>query len=153
MIRRLRVLWGGAWWSLALKELRQIRRDRRLVLSLVVPPTLQILLFGLVLDPQVRDLRLGVVDESRTAESRELVAVFAESRSFQVSGDYRTPEDLDRALRQGRIDAGVVIPANGQAPSERPRSSCATIPRDGTASVCRATRSIRAKSCGSVGYA
>ena len=45
---RLRDLWGGPFWALALKELRQIRRDRRLVLSLVVPPTLQILLFGLV---------------------------------------------------------------------------------------------------------
>jgi len=85
-MRRLRDLWGGPFWALALKELRQIRRDRRLVLSLVVPPTLQILLFGLVLDPQVRDLRLGVVDQSRTAESRDLISVFAESRSFRVSG-------------------------------------------------------------------
>jgi ABC-2 type transport system permease protein len=110
LMRRLRVLWGGALWALALKELRQIRRDRRLVLSLVVPPTLQVLLFGLVLDPQVRDLRLGVVDQSRTAESRELVSVFAESRSFRVSGDYQTADDLDRALRQGRLDAGIVIP-------------------------------------------
>ena len=109
-MRRLRDLWGGPFWALALKELRQIRRDRRLVLSLVVPPTLQILLFGLVLDPQVRDLRLGVVDQSQTAESRELVSVFAESRSFRVSGYYQTPDDLDRALRQGRLDAGVVIP-------------------------------------------
>jgi ABC-2 type transport system permease protein len=109
-MRRLRDLWGGPFWALALKELRQIRRDRRLVLSLVVPPTLQILLFGLVLDPQVRDLRLGVVDQSRTAESRELVSVFAESRSFRVSGDYQTADDLDRALRQGRLDAGIVIP-------------------------------------------
>src|SRR5262249_45331457 len=80
------------------------------VLSLIVPPTLQILLFGLVLDPQVRNLRLGVVDQSRTAESRELVSVFTESRSFQMSGEYRTPEDLDRALRRGRLDAGVVMP-------------------------------------------
>jgi ABC-2 type transport system permease protein len=109
-MRRLRDLWGGPFWALALKELRQIRRDRRLVLSLVVPPTLQILLFGLVLDPQVRDLRLGVVDQSRTAESRELVSVFAESRSFRVSGNYQTSDDLDRALRQGRLDAGIVIP-------------------------------------------
>jgi drug efflux transport system permease protein len=109
-MRRFRVLWGGPLWALALKELRQIRRDRRLVLSLVVPPTLQILLFGLVLDPQVRNLRLGVVDQSRTAESRELVSVFAQSQSFRVSGDYATPDDLDRALRQGRLDAGIVIP-------------------------------------------
>ena len=110
MMRRLHALWGGPLWALALKELRQIRRDRRLVLSLIVPPTLQVLLFGLVLDPQVRDLRLGVVDQSRSAESRELVSVFAESRSFRVSGNYQAPDDLERALRQGRLDAGVVIP-------------------------------------------
>ena len=27
------------FWALALKELRQIRRDRRLTISLIVPPT------------------------------------------------------------------------------------------------------------------
>ena len=59
------------FWALALKELRQIRRDRRLTISLIVPPTLQILLFGFALDSNVSNLRLGIVDESRTAESRE----------------------------------------------------------------------------------
>ena len=32
-------LFGGRFWALALKELRQIRRDRRLAISLIVPPT------------------------------------------------------------------------------------------------------------------
>ena len=49
------------FWAMALKELRQIRRDRRLTISLIVPPTLQILLFGFALDSDVRNLRLGVV--------------------------------------------------------------------------------------------
>jgi hypothetical protein len=64
----------GRFWALALKELRQIRRDRRLVISLIVPPTLQILLFGFALTSDIQNLRLGAVDESRTAESRELAA-------------------------------------------------------------------------------
>src|SRR5262249_30963367 len=29
---------------------------------------------------------------------------------FRVSGNYQTPDELERALRQGRLDAGVVIP-------------------------------------------
>src|SRR5262249_54259205 len=33
-------LFGGRFWTLAVKELRQIRRDRRLTISLIVPPTL-----------------------------------------------------------------------------------------------------------------
>jgi ABC-2 type transport system permease protein len=101
---------GGRFWALALKELRQIRRDRRLAMSLVVPPMLQVLLFGFALDSHVRDLRLGVVDESRTLESRDLVAVVTENQTFRLTGSYHTIEELGRALATGRLDVGLVVP-------------------------------------------
>ena len=103
-------LFGGRFWALALKELRQIRRDRRLTISLIVPPMLQILLFGFALDADVRNLRLGVVDESRTAESRELISVLTENDTFQLTGSYPTPAALGQALAAGRLDVGVVVP-------------------------------------------
>src|SRR5207249_5036659 len=98
------------FWSLALKEIRQIRRDRRLTLSLIVPPLLQILLFGFALDPDVQDLRLGVVDLSRTPESRELISAVTENRTFRLSGSYATTTALEQAISRGRLDVGVVIP-------------------------------------------
>jgi ABC-2 type transport system permease protein len=101
---------GGRFWALALKELRQIRRDRRLAMSLVVPPMLQVLLFGFALDSHVRDLRLGVVDESRTLESRDLVAVITENQTFRLTGSYPTSEELGAALAAGRLDVGLVVP-------------------------------------------
>jgi len=101
-LRRLR--------ALIVKELNQIRRDRRLVLSLIVPPVLQLTLFGFALSATVSNLRLGVVDESRTPESRELVAVLTESRSFRLGGHYTTAEQLGTAISHGALDAGVVIP-------------------------------------------
>jgi hypothetical protein len=52
------------FWSLVQKELRQIRRDHRLVLSLIIPPVIQLLVFGLALAPEVKNLRVGLVDES-----------------------------------------------------------------------------------------
>jgi ABC-2 type transport system permease protein len=103
-------LFRGRFWALALKELRQIRRDRRLTISLIVPPTLQILLFGFALDPDVRNLRLGVVDESRTAESRELISSITENRTFELTGAYETAAALGQALGTGRLDVGVVVP-------------------------------------------
>jgi ABC-2 type transport system permease protein len=103
-------LFGGRFWALALKELRQIRRDRRLMISLVVPPTLQILLFGFALDSSVRNLRLGIVDESRTAESRELISVLTQNPTFRLAGSYATPEVLGQELGVGRLDVGVVVP-------------------------------------------
>jgi ABC-2 type transport system permease protein len=105
-----RRLFGGRFWALALKELRQIRRDRRLMISLIVPPTLQILLFGFALDSNVRNLRLGVVDESRTAESRELISVLTQNPTFRLAGSYATPETLGQELGVGRLDVGVVVP-------------------------------------------
>ena len=101
---------GGRFWALALKELRQIRRDRRLALSLVVPPMLQILLFGFALDSHVRDLRLGVVDEDRTLESRDLVSAITENQTFRLTGSYHTAEELGAALATGRLDVGLVVP-------------------------------------------
>jgi drug efflux transport system permease protein len=103
-------LFQGRFWALALKELRQIRRDRRLTISLIVPPILQILLFGFALDADVRDLRLGIVDESRTAESRELISVITENRTFRLAGSYPTTAALEQALSSGRLDVGVVVP-------------------------------------------
>src|SRR3989449_19487 len=103
-------LFGGRFWALALKELRQIRRDRRLTISLIVPPTLQVLLFGFALDSDVRNLKLGIVDESRTLESRELISVLTQNRTFRLAGSYETAATLGEALSIGRLDVGVVVP-------------------------------------------
>jgi ABC-2 type transport system permease protein len=103
-------LLGGRIWPLMLKELRQIGRNRRLLISLVIPPTVQLLLFGFALNPEVRNLRLGVVDQSRTFESRELVYAFTSSRSFDVNGYFASTEEMGRALSRGALDAGLVIP-------------------------------------------
>jgi ABC-2 type transport system permease protein len=110
------------FWSLFMKELRQIKRNRKLVMMLVVPPTVNLVLLGFAMNPEVKDLRLGVVDESRTAESRGLVSAFVESRSFIVAGQYASGADLGRAISAGELDAGLIVPhdfararAKGQA--------------------------------------
>jgi ABC-2 type transport system permease protein len=113
----------GRLRALIVKEFNQIRRDRRLVLSLIIPPVLQLTLFGFALSPEVSNLRLGVVDESRTPESRELVAVLTQSRSFQLGGYYTTAEQLGTAISQAKLDAGVVIPYQFARDLQRGRST------------------------------
>jgi ABC-2 type transport system permease protein len=110
----LKTLWrrlaGHRIRSLIGKEFAQIRRDRRLVSSLIVPPVLQLTLFGFALSPSVSNLRLGVVDESKTAESRELVSALTESRSFRLGGYYASAQQVGDAISRAKLDAGVVIP-------------------------------------------
>src|SRR5262245_8237899 len=80
------------FWSLCIKELHQIRRNRRLVIMLIIPPTLNIILFGMALNPDFEHLRLGIVDYSRTPESRELVSAFREGLVFQIDAQYASPD-------------------------------------------------------------
>jgi ABC-2 type transport system permease protein len=96
--------------ALIRKEFNQIRRDRRLAISLIVPPIAQILLFGFALDSTVSNLRLGILDESKTPESRELSATFTESKSFKFGGYFFDGKSLEEAISRGKLDAGLVIP-------------------------------------------
>src|ERR1035438_8833279 len=96
--------------ALLRKEFSQIRRDRRVIISLIVPPILMILLFGFVLNPTVANLRLGIVDDSRTPESRELIATLTESESFATAGNYFSVSQLGDTIARGKLDAGVIIP-------------------------------------------
>lgn len=106
----LKQLFSSRLRALIKKEFSQIRRDRRVAMSLIVPPVLQLLLFGFVLNSKVQNLRLGVVDESHTPESRELIAALSESRSFQLSNTFISSEQLAHSISEGKAQAGLVIP-------------------------------------------
>jgi len=80
------------------------------VILLIIPPTLNIILFGLALNPTFENLRLGVVDESRTPESRELVSAFTEGLVFKTKAYYSSTEELGQAISRAELDAGLVVP-------------------------------------------
>src|SRR5438270_7818416 len=103
----LRSLYGARLHALIVKELNQIRRDKRLAMSMIVPPTLQVLLFGFALNSTVEYMKMGVLDWSRTPESRELIAGMTESRAFRLTRTYLSPADLTGALSRGEIKAAA----------------------------------------------
>lgn len=102
----------GRWLALFVKELRQIGRNRRLIVMLIIPPTVNLVLFGFALNPTVTNLRLGVVDNSSSAESRELVTAFTESLAFKVTGYYLSEIEMSEDLSEGKLNAGIVIPSD-----------------------------------------
>ena len=117
----LQALFSYRMRALVRKEFSQIRRDRRLAISLILPPLVQLTLFGFALSATVSDLRLGVIDDSRTPQSRELIAALTESKSFRMAGYYSSPQQLGDAISQGRIHAGVVVPYDFTRDLERGR--------------------------------
>ena len=100
---------GYRFRALLQKEFRQMRHDRRIGFVAILAPFIQLCVFGFVLSANVTDLPLGVIDESRTPESRQLISALTESRSFRLAGYYTSPQALGRAIDVGTLDAGVVI--------------------------------------------
>jgi ABC-2 type transport system permease protein len=97
-------------FALLLKEFRQMRHDRRIIFIAIIAPFIQLVVFGYVLSADVKNLPLGIVDESRTPQSRDLIEVMTQSESFRLAGMYGSTSELGDAISRGKIDAGLVIP-------------------------------------------
>jgi ABC-2 type transport system permease protein len=107
--------------ALIRKELGQIRRDKRVLASLIVPPTVQLLLFGFALNPTVDHLKMGVVDLDHSPQSRDLIANMTESGAFRLANTYFSTDQLGTAMGRGDLDAGMVIPYRFARDMERGR--------------------------------
>ena len=107
--------------TLIKKEFGQIRRDKRLLISLIIPPTIQLLLFGFALNATVDHLRMGVVDFDHTIQSRDLIAAMTESGAFRLANTYFSADQIGQALARGELEAGMVIPYNFGRDMERGR--------------------------------
>jgi ABC-2 type transport system permease protein len=58
----------------------------------------------------VSNLKLGIIDDSRTQESRDLTSTLTESKSFRLAGYYESVDKMGDAISRGDLEAGVVIP-------------------------------------------
>jgi ABC-2 type transport system permease protein len=98
--------------ALLAKEVEQLRRNRVLVIQLMLPPTIVLVIFGYALNPKVRDLRLGVVDESFTVESRDFIDSLSRNVNFKVVRQYGRVEEAEDALKSLDLDLFLVIPTD-----------------------------------------
>jgi ABC-2 type transport system permease protein len=98
--------------ALAIKEVQQLRRNRVLLIQLLLPPTVVLVIFGYALNPKVRDLRLGVVDESATTQSRNFIDSLTENVNFELTHRYLSVKDAEEALKSLDLDLFIVVPAD-----------------------------------------
>lgn len=96
--------------AVAIKELRQIRRDRRTLLILLFIPAFFLFLYGYALNFDIRHVRLAAQDRDSTAESRALVSSFVHSDYFDLVDTVSSEAEVDGALLAGTARAVLVIP-------------------------------------------
>lgn len=96
--------------SLLVKELIQIRRDRRLFGILIAAPMIQLVVLGFAANTDIREISLAVRDNDCSHQSREYI------RALGASGYFKTdllegPESRDAGrLVAGRAGLILVIP-------------------------------------------
>lgn len=95
--------------ALTWKELTQLKRDHLTLRFIIVIPLMQTLVFGYAINYDVKHMRTIVLDESRSYESRELVAKLTASEYFSVVGGVSSMEELRREMDAGRASVALVI--------------------------------------------
>jgi ABC-2 type transport system permease protein len=113
----------GAAAAVGRKELRQIRRDRTTLLTLLFVPAFFLLVYGYALNFDIRNIRLAVQDNDRSSASRELVAAFVNSGYFDLAADVSSPRQVIEAIDRDLARAVLIIPPRFGADTAAGRST------------------------------
>ena len=101
---------GRRLWAMARKEWLHIRRDSRSLAMAFAVPAAMVILFGYVITFDVRDIRMAVLDQSNTTQSRDLVDAFRSSGYFRVSRQLTGDAQISPLLVRGSVRLVLVIP-------------------------------------------
>jgi ABC-2 type transport system permease protein len=95
--------------ALARKELLQLRRDPMSMKMIVMVPLMQLIIFGYAINYDVKNLKTVVLDESRSYESRELVAKMDATDYFNIVGRVDSLKELQHEIDSAHAAVGLVI--------------------------------------------
>ncbi|MBN1850115.1 MAG: ABC transporter permease [Deltaproteobacteria bacterium] len=96
--------------ELVRKEFIQLFREKKNLPLLLVAPFIQMIVFGYVVTTDVRDIRVAVLDQAMTRESRMLMDVLNANNTFRITHIVFHPRDLDELLLERQVDITVQIP-------------------------------------------
>ena len=113
------------------KEFIQLFRDRRSRPILIMAPLIQLLVFGYVVNYDIKDIRVALIDQSRTRESRLLTDAFTAGRIFRVTHLPGAPRELEGLLLAGKVDLGIKIPPDFSSRIRRGETAAVQILADG----------------------
>jgi len=124
-------MWGRIF-NLVLKEFLQMRRDRQARFRLIIPPLIQMIIFGYAATFEVYHVSTTVLDLDHSQESRELIARFADGGRFEIVETARNPAEIRRAIDRANAVVAIVIQAGFAEELRKGVSAPAQIIVDGT---------------------
>jgi len=96
-------------FSLIVKEMLLLWKDRRMRLVVLLPPLIQVLVFSFAATFEVRNVPLGIWNEDATSASREFVRRFNDSSAFRIVGYPDNPAQVQDWIDSQRAAAVLHI--------------------------------------------
>lgn len=92
------------------KEFIQLFRDRAVRSIIVMTPLIQLLVFGYVVNYDIKNIRVSLIDEAQTRESRLLSDSLTAGGIFQITSRPASVGDMEELFLAGKTDLGIRIP-------------------------------------------
>lgn len=109
MMRRIKN-WLQPVRHLVRKEFRQVFRTKPMLGIIFVMPIIQLFVLSYAATTDVRNIRLTVLDQDRSAPSRQLAESFYQNDRFLRGPEAATPRELNDLLFRGQTDITLWIP-------------------------------------------
>jgi len=98
--------------SMLKKEFKQLFRDKKMRTVLIVPPIMMLIVFAYAVNTDVNEVRIAVLDEDKTSESREFTGRFSNSTYFNLYASIDSPAQAVKMLDRGEVDFYMQIKKN-----------------------------------------
>jgi len=119
-------------WVVIVKELLQLRQDRRIIPVIFVAPVIQLVVFGFAVNTDVQRVPTVVVDRDQSPASRTLVDRFTSAGWFELVGAESAIDDVAPWLISGRAQVALVIGDDYSEELARGRSPVLQLLADGS---------------------
>ena len=97
--------------QMLIKEFIQVLRDKRTRVILIVPPVVQMLIFGYAATFEIYHVPTAVLDLDHSQESRELISKFTSSPFFDVRVQLTDARQIRDLVDSGKTTVGLEIDA------------------------------------------
>jgi len=111
------------FWGFIRKEFYHILRDPRTLIIILGIPISQMLLFGFVVNTEVKDVKIAVFDQSKDEMTTRIINKLTSSGYFMLQENLKSDNDIEAIFKKGKIKEVLVFEPNFASKIERDGSA------------------------------
>jgi len=111
-LKRIKNKMFNRFTAIAKKEIKQLRRDTRMLFIIFFFPIVLLIIFGYAINFDVKHIKIAVYDQDKSDYTREYVNGLISSEYFDLVTYIQDESEIKRLLDEKIVQAVVVFPSN-----------------------------------------